>query len=165
VGDGDGGDGGRAAATLDELRSLYEPLRRYAAVVGRYDVEPDDLVQEAFARALNAQVAQVRDLRAYLRRTILNLALNERRRTRRAAVAYARVAADDADADSYPSELADLMRIEPRVRGLLYLVEVEGEAIAVAADAVGMAAPAARMALTRARRRLRDELDEEMHRG
>jgi DNA-directed RNA polymerase specialized sigma24 family protein len=158
-------DGGWAAATLDELRSLYEPLRRYAAVVGRYDVDPDDLVQEAFARVLSAPTAHVRDTRAYLRRTILNLAINERRRTRRATVAYARVAADDGDADSYPSELADLMRVEPRVRGLLYLVEVEGEAIGVAADAVGMAAPAARMALTRARRRLRDELNEEMHGG
>jgi DNA-directed RNA polymerase specialized sigma24 family protein len=156
---------GWAAATLDELRGLYEPLRRYAAVVGRYDVEPDDLVQEAFARVLTAPADHVLDTRAYLRRTILNLAMNERRRTRRAAVAYARAASDDAGADAYPSELADLMRIEPRVRGLLYLVEIEGEAIGVAADAVGMAAPAARMALTRARRRLRDELDEEMHGG
>jgi DNA-directed RNA polymerase specialized sigma24 family protein len=151
------------AATLDELRGLYEPLRRYAAVVGRYDVEPDDLVQEAFTRVLTAPPGHVRDTRAYLRRTVLNLAMNERRRTRRAAVAYARVASDDRDDDAYPSELADLMRIEPRVRGLLYLVEVEGEAVGVAADAVGMAAPAARMALTRARRRLRDELNEEMH--
>jgi DNA-directed RNA polymerase specialized sigma24 family protein len=148
---------------LDELRALYEPLRRYAAVVGRYDVEPDDLLQEAFARVLTAPEGDVRDTRAYLRRTIVNVALNERRRMRRAATALQRSGGSGQDPDPYPSELADLMRVEPRVRGLLYLVEIEGEPIATAADAVGMSAAAARMALSRARRRLRDELDEEMH--
>ena len=37
---------------LDALRAHYEPLRRFAAVIGRWDVEPDDLVQEAFAKVL-----------------------------------------------------------------------------------------------------------------
>jgi DNA-directed RNA polymerase specialized sigma24 family protein len=151
------------AEALDELRILYEPLRRYAAVVGRFDVEPDDLVQEAFTRILTVGGAGVRDARAYLRRIILNLAMNERRRTRRAAVALQRAGSDEYDDDAYPSELSDLMRIEPRVRGLLYLVEIEGEQIKDAADAVGMTAPAARMALSRARRRLREDLNEEMH--
>lgn len=63
--------------------------------------------------------------------------------------------------DPYPSELADLMRLEPRVRGLLYLVEIDGEQIATAAEAVGMTPAAARMALTRARRRLRAEVSAE----
>jgi len=151
------------AGTLDELRALYAPLRRYAAVVGRWDVEPDDLVQEAFTRVLAVPEANVRDTRAYLRRTILNLATNERRRLRRASAALQRASSDGDDADAYPSELADLMRLEPRVRGLLYLVEVEGEPIADAATAVGMEPGAARMALSRARRRLRADIDEEMH--
>jgi RNA polymerase sigma-70 factor (ECF subfamily) len=152
-----------SAETLDELRMLYEPLRRYAAVVGRFDVEPDDLVQEAFSRYLAASTGNVRDTRAYLRRTIVNLAMNERRRARRATVALFRAGGPGGGADDYPSELADLMRLEPRVRGLLYLVEIEGESIADAAQHVGMAAPAARMALSRARRRLRDELNEESY--
>ena len=38
-----------------QLRELYEPLRRFAAVIGRWDVEPDDLVQEAYAKVLAKQ--------------------------------------------------------------------------------------------------------------
>ena len=40
---------------LEALRAQYEPLRRFAAVIGRWDVEPDDLVQEAFAKVLVRQ--------------------------------------------------------------------------------------------------------------
>jgi DNA-directed RNA polymerase specialized sigma24 family protein len=156
-------EAGWTAETLDELRMLYEPLRRYAAVVGRFDVEPDDLVQEAFTRVLATSADEVRDTRAYLRRTIVNLAMNERRKARRATVALYRAGGPGGGSDDYPSELADLMRLEPRVRGLLYLVEIEGEPINEAAHHVGMTAPAARMALSRARRRLRHELNEETH--
>lgn len=148
-------------SALDELAALYEPLRRYAAVVGRFDVEPDDLVQEAFTKFLLVPTEHVRDPRAYLRRTILNLATNERRRNRRAVVAIARSRDTGTAQDRYPSELTDLLRLDARVRGLLYLVEIEGEPIADAAEIVGMTATAARMALSRARRRLRDELTEE----
>ena len=63
---------------LDELRQLYEPLRRFAAIVGRLDVEPDDLVQEAYTRFLAGDRGDVEDVGAYLRRTIVNLASNER---------------------------------------------------------------------------------------
>ena len=51
--------------------------------------------------------------------------------------------------------------LPPRVRALLYLVEVEGQPIAAAADAVGMSSGNARVALLRARRRLRAELSKE----
>lgn len=149
------------AETLEQLRTLYAPLRRYAAVVAPWGMDPDDLVQEAFTRVLVAAPADVRDLGAYLRRTIVNLAANERRRAGRALAAVTRARPDVAERDAYPSELADLLRLEPRVRGLLYLVEIDGEPIGVAAEVVGMSPAAARMALTRARRRLRDELDEE----
>lgn len=149
---------------LDELGALYEPTRRFAAMIGRHDVEPDDLVQEAFARVLLVERARIDDLGRYLRRIIANLAHNERRRLRRRAIASARLGDDVASIDRYPSDLTDLLRIEPRVRGLLYLVDVEGEAIATAAELVGMAPPAARMALTRARRRLKAALHEEMDR-
>jgi len=146
---------------LQELHRLYEPLRRFAGVVGRYDVEPDDLVQEAYAKVLVRPPDTIRDLGAYLRRTIANLATNERRRTRRKLELVNKMNGDVTSVDSYPSELADLMRLDANVRGLLYLVEVEGEQIATAADAVGMTATAARMALTRARRKLRAEMSTE----
>ncbi len=40
------------AGDLEALRAQYEPLRKFAAVIGRWDVEPDDLVQEAYAKVL-----------------------------------------------------------------------------------------------------------------
>ena len=70
------------AADLEALRAEYEPLRRFAAVIGRWDVEPDDLVQEAFAKVLTKQPRQIRDLGPYLRRMVANLATDERRRLR-----------------------------------------------------------------------------------
>ena len=149
------------SATIRVLHELYEPLRRFAAVVGRWDVEPDDLVQEAYARFLRLEPGAVRDLGPYLRRVIANAAIDERRRVRRAEAARLRLVGDGNATDSYPSELADLLQLDPRARGLLYLVEIEGEPIGEAARAVGMGAAAARMALTRARRQLRAVLESE----
>ena len=150
-----------SAADLEALRAQYEPLRRFAAVIGRWDVEPDDLVQEAFAKVLARQPAQIRELGPYLRRTVVNLATDERRRFGRALVVAPKIATDGSSSDSYPSDLSDLLGLPPRVRALLYMVEVEGQQIAPAAAAVGMSSGNARVALLRARRRLRAELNEE----
>jgi DNA-directed RNA polymerase specialized sigma24 family protein len=149
------------ADDLAALRAQYGPLRRFAAVIGRWDVDPDDLVQEAYAKVLTRDPAQIRDLGPYLRRTVVNLATDERRRYGRAAGAAPILATDGAAVDSYPSDLADLLALAPRVRALLYLVEVEGQPIAPAAAAVGMSNANARVALLRARRRLRAELTKE----
>ena len=146
---------------LDALRAEYEPLRRFAAVIGRWDVEPDDLVQEAFAKVLTKQPGEIRELGPYLRRVVVNLATDERRRNGRAATVAPKIATDGASIDAYPSDLSDLLALQPRVRALLYLVEVEGQQIAAAAEAVGMSSGNARVALLRARRRLRAELSKE----
>jgi DNA-directed RNA polymerase specialized sigma24 family protein len=150
-----------SADDLEALRAQYEPLRRFAAVIGRWDVEPDDLVQEAFAKVLTKSPSQIRDLAPYLRRTVANLATDERRRFGRAANVAPKIATDGESYDSYPSDLSDLLGLAPRVRALLYLVEVEGQQIAPAAEAVGMSSGNARVALLRARRRLRAELSKE----
>ena len=68
---------------LRELRELYVPLRRFAAVIGRWDVDPDDLVQEAYAKVLRRAEIEIDDLGPYVRRTIVNLATDERRRVQR----------------------------------------------------------------------------------
>lgn len=151
-----------SAELVAALRELYEPTRRFAAIIGRHDVEPDDLVQEAFTKVLLAEPGTIRDLGPYVRRIIVNLAHNERRRSRRRSLASARLGDDLVSRDRYPSELADLWRVEPRVRALLFLVDVEGEAIAAAAATVGMSTTAARMALSRSRRRLATELRVEL---
>jgi len=91
----------------------------------------------------------------------VNLATDQRRRFGRAASAAPKIVTDGAAVDAYPSDLADLLALAPRVRALLYLVEVEGQRIAPAAAAVGMSNGNARVALLRARRRLRAELSKE----
>jgi DNA-directed RNA polymerase specialized sigma24 family protein len=146
---------------LEALREQYEPLRRFAAVIGQWDVEPDDLVQEAYAKVLCKRPSEIRDLAPYLRRMVVNLATDERRRVGRAATFAPKLAIDGAANDSYPSDLSDLLGLPPRVRALLYMVEVEGQQIGPAAEAVGMSSGNARVALLRARRRLRAELSEE----
>jgi DNA-directed RNA polymerase specialized sigma24 family protein len=146
------------AAARRQLKELYEPLRRFAAVIGRWDVDPDDLVQDAYTKVLMKEPAQIHDLGPYLRRTIVNLATDERRRRTRGTTMLHRLGAPRGSADSYPSDLEDLMRLQPRVRGLLFLVEVEGHPVADAAELVGMTHSNARVALMRARRRLRSEL-------
>jgi DNA-directed RNA polymerase specialized sigma24 family protein len=143
---------------IRQLRELYDPLRRFAAVIGRYDVDPDDLVQNAYAKVLVRHPADIRDLGPYLRRTIVNLATDERRRTTRANGALRQMDGGATVSDSYPSDLEDLMRVQPRVRALLYLVEIEGQPVADAAAVVGMSNSSARVALMRARRRLRADL-------
>jgi DNA-directed RNA polymerase specialized sigma24 family protein len=149
------------STALDALREQYEPLRHFAAVIGRWDVEPDDLVQEAFVKILAKEPTDIRDLGAYLRRMVVNLATDERRRFGRAASAAPKIATDGASCDAYPSDLSDLFSLQPRVRALLYMVEVEGQQIAPAAEAVGMSSGNARVALLRARRRLRAVLSKE----
>src|SRR3954466_5948729 len=139
--------GGGAVTTVEDrwttddlaaLRTQYEPLRRFAAVIGRWDVDPDDLVQEAYAKILVKDPAQIRDLGPYLRRTIANLATDERRRRSKVTSIMNRLNESGTRKDSYPSDLEDLMRLQPRVRALLFLVECDGHQIADAADAVGM---------------------------
>jgi DNA-directed RNA polymerase specialized sigma24 family protein len=146
---------------ISQLRELYEPLRRFAAVIGRFDVDPDDLVQDAFAKVLSRGPGDIHDLGPYLRRMIVNLATDERRRSSRTVSVLRKVGPPASDADCYPSDLEDLMRVAPQVRALLYLVEVEGQPIADAASVVGMSNSGARVALMRARRRLRAELTTE----
>ena len=146
---------------LQKLRELYEPTRRFAAVIGRWDVEPDDLVQEAFAKVLARPEADIDDLGPYLRRTVVNLATDERRRGKKRSEIVQQMRPDAGTADTYPSELAELMRLPEKMRALLYLVEVDGMSTAEAGALVGMSGSASRVALMRARRRLKLELSVE----
>jgi RNA polymerase sigma-70 factor (ECF subfamily) len=150
---------------IGQLRDLYEPLRRFAAVIGRYDVDPDDLVQDALAKVLPRDPDEIDDLGPYLRRVIVNRATDERRRLTRTNGVLHRLGSAAGTPDQYPSDLEDLMRLSPAVRALLYLVDIEGEPVADAAALVGMSHSGARVALMRARRRLRGDLATEANDG
>ena len=101
------------------VAELYVPLRRFAAVVGPVDSEPDDLVQEAFVRAMRLRPLDEYDnLGAYLRRVILSLAINQRRRASigRRVIEQWRHSRGDVVQPTYPSDLADLLRLSPDAR-------------------------------------------------
>jgi RNA polymerase sigma-70 factor (ECF subfamily) len=154
----------RGAGPLDDaglFATLYPSLRAFAAVTGSVDVEPDDLVQEAVARTLrNHRLVDLDDAGAYLRRAIVNLAANRRRSMARFRRAFARLdRIDEAQSAEYASDMADLLRLEPDARALLYMIEIEGHSYAEAALVLGITEEAARARAIRARRRLRAEVE------
>jgi len=142
---------------------LYPGLRRFAAATGPHEVDPDDLVQEAVARTLrHHRLSDLDDAGAYLRRAIVNLAANHRRGLARWRAAVPRLGQPERGAVAqYASDLADLMRLPPATRAVLYLVEVEGRSYADAAAAIGITEEAARARAARARKRLRLDLEGE----
>jgi RNA polymerase sigma-70 factor (ECF subfamily) len=135
---------------------LYEPLRRFAGVVAPIEIEPDDLLQEAVARVLRRQrLADLDDPGAYLRRTMVNLASNQRRSFAIRRRALVRLAAETApDPVIYPSDLSFLLELPPAERAVLYLTEVEGMQYADAGRLLGCSETAARKRAQRGRRRL-----------
>jgi RNA polymerase sigma-70 factor (ECF subfamily) len=141
----------------DELfRVLYPGLRRFAAAVGRLEVDPDDLVQDALVRVLRrGTLSELDDPLAYLRRTIVNLAADRRRGFGRLRRALTRVDRRDGAASEYPSDLSDLMALPPEVRAVLWLVDVEGRSFDEVAAAIGCSVTAARSRASRGRRQLR----------
>lgn len=141
---------------------LYPALRRLAAAAGPVECDPDDLVQEAVARTLRHHaLVDLEHPLAYLRRAIVNLASNARRSQIRQRFALARLVDRSDSPAEYTSDLADLMRLAPVDRALLYLVEVEGQPYSEAAGAVGLSEEAARTRAARARRRLRAGIEGE----
>jgi RNA polymerase sigma factor (sigma-70 family) len=167
-------DGAVARTTVSDLdreahifAELYHPLRRFAAVVGPIEVDPDDLVQEAVAGVLRGKrLTDLNDPGAYLRKAILNLASNHRRHLAVRRRALERLKADVRPAsDVYPSDLVDLLRLSSQARAVLYLSEVEGFRYAEIARMLGCSEAAARKRALKARRRLREELTGEMADG
>src|SRR3954452_3118959 len=97
----------RGGADDTELvRALYAGWRRFAAVVGPLEVEPDDLVQEALARSLQrTSLIALENPDRYVRVVMLRLASNTRRHLGvQRRWRHAQRAAPPA-ADTYPSDL------------------------------------------------------------
>lgn len=140
------------------VENLYDGLRRFAATVAPWEMDPDDLLQEALVRAL--QKCSLRELdnpEGYLRRTMVNLAIDDQRRRSSRWRALRRLASpnDSQTNDVYPSDLDILQRLSPQSRVVLYLAEVEGYPYKDIGRMLDCTETAARMGAMRARRRLR----------
>jgi DNA-directed RNA polymerase specialized sigma24 family protein len=132
--------------TDDELfRPLYPSLRRFAAVVAPLDTEPEDLLHDALVATLRRRrLADLDNPAAYLRRVIVNLSHNHRRRAGVRGRALRLLAASPPVAtEDYPSDLSQLDWLSPLQRAVLYLSEVEGYRFAEIAEMVGCSEPAA----------------------
>ena len=149
------------------FKECYPALRRFAAVVGPEECDPDDLLQEAVYRVLRRhRLDELDHPMAYLRRTVLNLASDERRRFGVARRALRRLAPDRRDrTDDYPSDLGDLEHLSPAERAVLYLSEVDGYRFAEIGRMLGCSEAAARKRAMNGRRRLYAALTEEVSRG
>ena len=152
--------------TADEAIALqlYPSLRRFAAIVASPEMAPDDLVHDALVAALRCGPLSRLDMPGpYLRRAMINLASNHRRRLSRAHAAFRRLAAgsDSAANDHYPSDLAHLAVLDPTSRAVLYLHEVEGLSFEDIAVQLELSPANARQRAARSRRRLRSHLEEE----
>lgn len=139
---------------------LYPALRRIAAVAGSFDVEPDDLVQEALVRVLaKGPLSDLDNPLAFLRKTIVNLASNQRRSLGRRRRALGRLFSEEGWSPSYPADIEAILDLPPRHRAILYLVEVEDVPYAEAAEQLGLTAGAARAMANRARKKARANLE------
>lgn len=155
-------------ATLDRpglqqvLVEVYPALIRFASVVAPREVAPEDLVHDALVAVLRrGSLSDLDDPVAYLRRSIVDLASNQRRRLGRGRRAAVRVGpAELSRSDNYPSDLAHLARLKPAERAVLYLHHVEGHTFESIAEQLHCRPSSVRQLATRARRALRTEIEE-----
>ena len=142
--------------------ALYPQLRRFAAVAAPVEIDPDDLVQDALERTLRVRsLSSLTNPRAYLFRTMRNLASNHRRRLGRARRASVRAAERDGLSPTYPSDVAELLRLSVPQRTVLFLRDIEQFSTAEVGEMLGMSPAAVEKSAQRARLRLRTALREQ----
>ena len=154
-------------AIEETLVRLYPSLRRFAAVVAPPEVAPDDLVHDAVVALLRlAPETRLDDVAAYLRRSMVNLASNHRRRLGRARRATDRLSAGVSSGaiDQYPSDLGHLASLHPEARAVLYMQHVEGLPLQAIADELDLGYVAVRQISVRARRTLRRHIEQQENR-
>lgn len=146
------------------IRELYPKLRRFAAVVGPSEVDPDDLVQEALVKTIRRQpLHELQHPSSYLWKVMQRLASDHRKRLGRERRALGRLGSNQAGGPSYPSDLDELERLSPRDRAVLYLHEVDGYTFGEIARMLDARESSLRRSASRARRTLRIALSKEDH--
>ncbi|MDQ3952836.1 MAG: sigma-70 family RNA polymerase sigma factor [Actinomycetota bacterium] len=154
-------------STLDVgecLQSLRPALLRVPPRGARE--EPEDLVQEAFVRALHHEVEPER-LPGWLRRVVTNLAHDAWRRDRSATTALTRLAKSEIAEPDHAEEVAendlartaaDFVQDLPRLQREVVSDVAEGRSIAEVAQEKGLSLRAAEGHLRRARAALRKRM-------
>lgn len=143
--------------------SLYPSLRRFAAVVGDLDMDPDDLVQDALVATLDRHdLVELRSPAAYLRQAILHQVSNRRRRAGLVRRLVPRLAGDTVHVDHHPSDLWLLDVLSPVDRAVVFLVDVERFGADEAAAHLGLTPAATRKRASRARAQLRRALQPDL---
>jgi DNA-directed RNA polymerase specialized sigma24 family protein len=152
-----------AAAFAD----LYIQLRRFASVVRSFEMDADDLIQEALVRTLARHALdELDDPAAFLRTVIVRLASNDRRSAGRRRLALGRIRGGaDAVRVVYPSDTDDLWQLEPADRAAVYLAVVEQRSHREIAEVLGCSEEASRKRVSRALVRLKRDLAAEADNG
>ena len=96
-------------------------------MVASWEVDPDDVLQEALFRVLaRRELSSLDHPVAYLRKTMLNLVRDEQRQVRSRTRAMVTIGVPDPTTDIYPSDLDGLGELTPQGRAALFMAEVEG---------------------------------------
>ncbi len=138
------------------IEEIYPSLRRFASAVRPPGEDGNDLVQEAIFRALRAKgsLTSLENPGAYLRRTVMNLAIDRKRSESRRLVALSKLGPPQPDIPRYSWELEELRRVSPKARAVLYLRVIEGWPYADIGDVLGCSQISARVAASRGKRQL-----------
>ncbi len=148
----------------DIIRDLYPQLRRFAAVVGPSEIDPDDLVQEALVSTIQRQpLGTLEHPSSDLWKVMRNLATDHRRRMGRRRTALSRIGPPEPQYPSYPSDLDDLDQLTPKARAVLYLREIDGYGCAEIVEMLDVREASLRRTARRARQSLRKSFYEEDH--
>lgn len=146
------------------VEELYQGLRRFAAVVAPWELDPDDVLHATLLNVMRSRrLVELDDPAAYIRRAIVNQVKSRFRRARTQRLVLEKLAFDPSHNErGYPSDLSDLLGLAPVERAVLYLHDIEGFSFDEVASMVGANGGSVRMTATRARRKLRRLLAEEV---
>jgi DNA-directed RNA polymerase specialized sigma24 family protein len=155
----------RPEVTEEERRliaAVYPALARFASTVRCPGHDGNDLLQEALARILErGLLTEIEHPVAYIRRAIVNLAIDHTRSRTRERAAFARHGSPDPTPVVYSWDIEELRDVPPKERAVLFLHAIEGRPYAEIADILGCSQISARVAASRGRRKLLDRMNEQ----
>lgn len=144
------------------LADVYPALARFASTVRCPGHDGNDLLQEALVRVLERGLLDEIDHPvAYIRRVIVNLAIDHSRARARERVALARHGPPAATPEVHSWDLDELRVVPPKERAAVFLHAIEGHTYAEIAEMLGCSQVSARVAASRGRKKLHQLLSTE----